>query len=154
MLADGELKTGQDFYEAAFIEQHGENSDDFLQAHILAMASLAKGYAKARWISAATLDRYLQSIQHPQVFGTQASVATDPRSHSAGAPTMKPFNPALIPDSLRNALGVISRQERRRKFAQGDFKSSLEGNGPSIEHVHCAGCSKAAKNSRLFAHPR
>ena len=37
----------------------------------LALAAMEKGDAAARWIAAATLDRYLQKVQQPQVFGTQ-----------------------------------------------------------------------------------
>jgi len=62
LLAAGELKTGEDFQEAAFIFQHGNNTDDCLFAHILAMEAMLKGSDEAKWIEAATLDRYLQSI--------------------------------------------------------------------------------------------
>ena len=70
MLDRGVLKTGEDFKDASFIFQHGDTPQDYLLAHILAVAAISKGDASARWIAAATVDRYLQSINQPQVFGT------------------------------------------------------------------------------------
>src|SRR2546421_6408254 len=71
LLDQGVLQTGADFFDAAVIFQHGNKPDDYLLAHVLAMVAVAKGNLGARAISAATLDRYLQSIDEPQVFGTQ-----------------------------------------------------------------------------------
>lgn len=71
LLEQGVLQTGADFHDAAFIYQHGDQPGDYLLAHILAVAAVSKGDPRGRWISAATLDRYLQSIGEPQVFGTQ-----------------------------------------------------------------------------------
>lgn len=113
LLAAGELKTGEDFHEAAFIFQHGDDSEHYLFAHVLAMEAVLKGSNEAKWIEAATLDRYLQSIKQPQVFGTQYPL--DPNlSHSAknaaaaGSPapfltgrTLAPYNELLLPDSAR-----------------------------------------------------
>ena len=71
LLNQGALQSGADFHDAAFIFQHGDTPDDYLLAHLLAMSAVAKGDGRGRWIAAATLDRYLQSIGQPQVFGTQ-----------------------------------------------------------------------------------
>jgi hypothetical protein len=71
LLDQRALQSGADFHDAAFIFQHGDTPDDYLLAHVLAMAAVAKGDGRGRWIAAATLDRYLQSIGQPQVFGTQ-----------------------------------------------------------------------------------
>lgn len=65
MLEAGALKTGEDFEDASVIFQHGDNPQDYLLAHVLAMAAMTKGDANARWIAAATLDRYLQSVKQP-----------------------------------------------------------------------------------------
>lgn len=71
MLGRGAVKSAQDFHDASFIFQHGQVPDDYLLAHILAIEAVALGDASSRWIAAATLDRYLQSIGQKQVFGTQ-----------------------------------------------------------------------------------
>jgi hypothetical protein len=101
MLEAGELKTGDDFREASFVFQHGTESDDYLMAHILATAALAKGDQGSRWLAATTLDRYLQHISQPQVFGTQyqKKKPDDPM-------TQNPFNRILIPAALRETFCV------------------------------------------------
>jgi hypothetical protein len=71
LLDSGTLKSASDFHDAAFIFQHGDKADDYLLAHVLAMVAVSKGDPRGRWIAAATLDRYLQFIGRPQVFGTQ-----------------------------------------------------------------------------------
>src|ERR1700733_15692913 len=71
LLVKGAVQTAQDFHDAAYIFQHSENTDDCLLAHILAVEAIVKGDAKSKWISAATLDRYLQATGKGQVFGTQ-----------------------------------------------------------------------------------
>ena len=70
-LAEGELKTGEDFYDAGFIFQHSSNADGYLFAHVLAMEAVFRGYDRAKWLTATTLDRYLQMVKEPQIFGTQ-----------------------------------------------------------------------------------
>lgn len=100
LLDAGQLRSGLDFREASFIFQHGSQPDDFLMAHILAMAALAKGDQESRWIAAATLDRYLQNISQKQVFGTQYQIGvSEPMAQ-------EPFNRALVPVTLRETLCV------------------------------------------------
>jgi hypothetical protein len=89
-----------DFREASFIFQYGSQPDDFLMAHILAMAALAKGDQESRWIAAATLDRYLHNTSQKQVFGMQY------RSGVSEPMTQEPFNRALVPVTLRGTLCV------------------------------------------------
>lgn len=71
MIAQGALRTGKDYERAAYVFQHGETPEDILLAHVLAITALGKGNQKARWLSAATLDRYLHRQKQSQVFGTQ-----------------------------------------------------------------------------------
>src|SRR5260370_22701704 len=68
LLDQGALKSGTDYRQAAFIFQHGSIPSDYLLAHCLAMVGVFRGDMDSRWIAAATLDRYLQSIKQPQVF--------------------------------------------------------------------------------------
>lgn len=124
MLEQNAVTTGLDYYEAAFIQQHGLKPDDYLLAHVLAMAALAKGYTQARWIAAATLDRYLQQNRHPQIFGTQTIIRTMAGTGKEEAPTRAPFNAALIPDSLRATLGVADLKTLANRLSQKDYHSS------------------------------
>jgi hypothetical protein len=121
-LAAGEVKTGDDFVEAAYIFQHGDTPDDFLFAHILAMEGMARGIVSAKWIAAATLDRYLQAIKQPQVFGT--NYILDP-THPVNAPsapfpsgrTLEPYNDNFLSDSLRTDFCVPSLTQQQQNIA-------------------------------------
>ncbi len=73
LLADGKIVSGEDFSDASLIFTHEQTPDDFLFAHILAVEALIRGGSADKWIAAATLDHYLQSVNQPQVFGTQYS---------------------------------------------------------------------------------
>jgi hypothetical protein len=107
----GELRSGTDFYHAAFIFQHGSTPDDFLMAHTLAVIAAARGRPDATWIGSATLDRYLQSIGQKQIYGTQFQM---PQGQPA---TQDPYDRSLVSDALREALGVptLAAQEVQRK---------------------------------------
>ncbi len=106
LLESGALRTGQDFRDASFIFQHGDTPQDYLMAHILAMAAMSKGDASARWIAAATLDRYLQSVKQPQVFGTQYRWENPgPKPRDA---TQAPYDKDLLSDALRREFCVSS----------------------------------------------
>ena len=120
ILAKESAPTGEEMYYAAFIFQHGQASDDYLLAHIFATEAVVLGYTKAKWISAATLDRYLQSVGQKQVFGTQylAEKYAYYRQHrdspdlkeklkSIGdEQTLEPYNEELIPDTVRATFCV------------------------------------------------
>lgn len=111
LLANAKLHTGEDFERAAFVFQHGDTPDDYLLAHTLAMVAVAKGQRSAIWIASATLDRYLNSIHQPQIYGTQFYTKTNEPA------TQEPYNRSLISDALRRQLGVPSQaaQEQQRK---------------------------------------
>jgi hypothetical protein len=113
LLADGKLHSGEDFEEAAYVFQHGDSSDDYLLAHTLAMVAVARGKSSAIWIATATLDRYLNSIHQPQIYGTQ--FYTKPNEPT----TQEPYNRGLISDALRRQLNVPSQaaqEEQRRQY--------------------------------------
>ena len=100
MLEAGTLGTGADYRETSFIFQHSSEPDDYRMAHILATAALAKGDQESRWISAATLDRYLQHIGQSQVFGTQYQKTTSTEHPRRGNPVRGP---------IRNTAGARGR---------------------------------------------
>jgi hypothetical protein len=100
LLAQGELRSGPDYYFAALIMQHSPNSDGILLAHVLAIKAVAAGDQDGLWMAAATLDRYLIDLKQPQVFGTQFS-------HPAGqSATMEPYNRSAVSDKVRVLLHV------------------------------------------------
>lgn len=95
LIKEGEIQSGEDYYYAAFIFQHGRKPSDYLYAHVLAVTAVNKGTHNSMWLSAATLDRYLHSIQQPQVFGTQFGSIYDSRDDQ------EPYDRAIISDALR-----------------------------------------------------
>lgn len=111
LLDTGALHSADDFFHAAFVFQHGDLAEDYLTAHALAVISAARGKPGAAWIAAATLDRYLQSIGQPQIYGTQFR-------RSAGSDwTQEPYRRDVLSDALRRATGVppMAEQEEKRK---------------------------------------
>jgi hypothetical protein len=110
LLHAGRLQSGDDYFHAAFVFQHGDGADSYLTAHALALVAVARGRPDATWIAAASLDRYLQAIGQPQIYGTQFT-------KQQGQPlTQEPYDRALLPDALRTASGVptLNEQEKRR----------------------------------------
>jgi hypothetical protein len=121
MLAAGEMKSGDDFRDAAYLFQHSDDANDCLFAHILAMEAMARGTESARFIAAATLDRYLQFTKQPQVFGTQYVLDRNvPLTvHTSGLPlpfgrTLEPYNENLLPDSMRTDFCVPTLTQQKR----------------------------------------
>jgi hypothetical protein len=119
LLDAGRLATGKDYRQAAFVFQHGSTPGDYLLAHVLAMAGVSKGDMESRWIAAATLDRYLQSVKQRQVFGTQYF-----RKDPSTPWTQQPYDRTFFSDTLRkefcvpsvsqqaDVLGVMNRNEK------------------------------------------
>jgi hypothetical protein len=77
----------------------------YLLAHVLAVTAVGKGEPKARWLAAATMDRYLMSLKQPQVFGTQFH-------QDSGAWTMDPYDRAAFSDAIRASWCVASQAEQ------------------------------------------
>lgn len=113
LLDAGKLSGGDDFYHAAFVFQHGDLPEDCLKAHALAVIAAARGKPEAAWIAAATLDRYLQRIGQPQIYGTQYR-----RPEGGGEWTQAPYRTDLLSDSLREATGVPPLQQQEAKLRE------------------------------------
>lgn len=123
LLEEGKITSGEDFSDAALIFQHGQTSEDFLFAHVLAVEALIRGGSADKWIAAATLDRYLQAVNRPQVFGTQYPADKDARNTPKPQVdprvlnvqrTQQPYDAKLLPDSVRQDFCVpdVSQQEK------------------------------------------
>jgi hypothetical protein len=124
LLRQGALHTGHDFESAALVFQHGVTPDDYLLAHALAMVAVSKGQTGAVWISAATLDRYLQSIHQPQVFGTQFKTIDKEPS------TQEPYNRNLISNALRGYMGVPDQAAQDAQRHQNDVQRGVSATTP------------------------
>jgi hypothetical protein len=124
LLDAGALASGDDYYHAAFVFQHGSEPGDYLLAHSFALIAAARGRPDATWIGAATLDRYLQAIGRPQIYGTQYST---PRGRPA---TQDPYDRALISDALRAALSVPDQPAQERRRAEFEARARAAGAAP------------------------
>lgn len=107
------LKDRDDFVHASFIFQHGADSTSFRLAHEMAMKALAidSTYMRARWIAAASKDRYLQSIGQPQIYGTQLRTVE-------GRWSLEPIDTTAVTDAERARWGVRSLARQRAWAAE------------------------------------
>jgi hypothetical protein len=141
LLEAGQLRTGEDFHAAATIFQHGETADDYLLAHILAVEAVIKGDDRSKWMAAATLDRYLQLIKQPQVFGTQYPALEDkakavPASSLFAGRTQAPYNETLVPEAVRLDFCVPGLEQQKKNVA-----TLNSGKYPGSSMV-ASGCSR------------
>jgi len=70
LVAANKLHTAEDYYHAAHIMNHGDTVDDARNAHLLAFRSNELGYRPARWLAAASYDRWQMYQGKPQKYGT------------------------------------------------------------------------------------
>ncbi|WP_299974053.1 hypothetical protein [uncultured Pseudoteredinibacter sp.] len=110
LLEQNKLKNAEDYYRAALIMQHGQDSDHYKQAIALAKKAvlLKPNHKQARWLACATEDRYLHSIGRPQVWGTQF-VGTFEYS-------LEPFDRHAKTDQERIANNIPPLQEILRQL--------------------------------------
>jgi len=116
LYAAGDLRTGADWLHAALILQHSSEADDYLLAHEMCVAALAEGEKGARWLAAATEDRFLRAIGRSQRFGTQYEAGAE-----AGTFRLAPTDPDVT-DELRAALGVPPLAEAKASEHRFDRK--------------------------------
>jgi hypothetical protein len=126
MLDAGEVKTGGDYFHAALVFQHGAQPEDYLLAHILAVNSVILGDRDARWLAAATLDRYLNRTGKSQVFGTQFGPTKE------GPLGQLPMDPNVLSDSIRTLNCVIPLPEQKKRI--DDFKNKAPFQSTSIKN--------------------
>lgn len=71
LIAEYVLTVAEDYFHAALIFQHGESLEDIWHAHTLALKAVDLGFDPAKWLAAASLDRWLMYQSRPQKYGTQ-----------------------------------------------------------------------------------
>jgi hypothetical protein len=113
-LTHGQLCHGQSLFYAAFIFQHGDCPDHYWLAHQLAAGALEGGYEQARWIFAATLDRYLLSTGQAQKYGTQYCM------HENGECELQPYDPATTDaEHQQYNVPILAEQLRHLQRREG-----------------------------------
>ncbi len=96
------LQSGLDYYHAAMVLQHSSGSEDFLLAHEFCIVAVSQGVEPAKWLAAASEDRFLTNSGHLQRFGTQYQV-----DGPSGRWSLQEVSPE-VENSLRSALNVPS----------------------------------------------
>ena len=100
LLNAGRLSSGADYYYAAFVFQHGNCSEHYQLANLLADQAIKRNYPAARWIYAATYDRWQRSLGKPQKYGTQYMSQGGDCNFK-----LEPYDPATT-DTERSRYGV------------------------------------------------
>lgn len=108
----GKIQSVKDYHHAALIFQHGDSTDDFKQAHEFARKALELGDESARWLYAATLDRYLLSLGRPQKYGTQFKLNDNKEWEFA-----QPIDPSVT-DEERLKYNVPPLSQALQKFKE------------------------------------
>jgi hypothetical protein len=126
LLDGGKLKTGKDYDYAALIFQHSPDTAGYLLAHVLAVTAVSKGNTKSKWLAAATIDRYLQSLNRPQVFGTQFR-------NEGAATTMEPYDRTAFSDAIRAAWCVVPLAEQDKILKEVREGKPMRGTGTACK---------------------
>jgi hypothetical protein len=106
----GTAQTGDDYFHAAQVYNHGAAPEELLRGHVLAVLAAAKGNVQARFLSAASLDRYLRETGRAQVFGTQYTM-------QGSTATMGLYDRSMS-DALRAEFDVPSLKEQEARLAE------------------------------------
>ena len=72
ILGEGCFKSADDYAAAFIVYQHGNTSDQYLQAFLWSKQALLMGKTKMKSDVAMAVDRYLVSLGRKELFGTQA----------------------------------------------------------------------------------
>lgn len=108
ILSTGDARTAEDYYHAAMVYQHGEDSTDFRKAYEAARQAVAldSTHALAGWLSAASWDRYQLSLGNLQWYGTQYA-------EQDSLLQLRPIDTTRVTDQERQRLGVFPLQQTR-----------------------------------------
>lgn len=103
---DPQSLSDEGVYYLAFLFQHGQTSEDYKKAHQLALEAEKRGVEDAKWLTAATEDRHLLSVEKKQKWGTQFIRAED------GSQRLAPIEEDVtsgVTDEMRQTKNVPPR---------------------------------------------
>ena len=133
MLEAGEVRTSNDYQNAAMIFQHGRDSTAYHMAVKLMTKSIELDPSANKWLLAAATDRYLLSIDKPQIYGTQFS-----KKNEEGAKWERSeMDTTKITDEQRIEYRVETLAQQREKLRRMNLKTLFEfiDEGNSIDEV-------------------
>jgi hypothetical protein len=123
LLAQGKIESPESRYHAAMILQHtpqglvgstitSKSNENYILAHFLARSAAEQGYEDAKWLAAATYDRYLIIQGRPQKYGTQFNLNIE-----TGFLEFNTVDPATT-DAERAEWNVPPIEETLRNFEE------------------------------------
>ena len=106
-----ELTTSNDYFNAAIIFQHGDNPEDYKMANEFAKKAvkLNPQNLQAKILIAQSEDRYLISINKPQIYGTQRIILGE-------LEYLQNIDTTVISDTKRREIGVMTLPEKLQYF--------------------------------------
>ncbi|HJQ24816.1 MAG TPA: hypothetical protein VKA60_12940 [Blastocatellia bacterium] len=122
-IAQGALKVPEDKFNAALVLQHtpftfcdkrlvSKSPDNYLLAHHLFKSAYESGYKDARYLVAASLDRYLSMTEGYQKYGTNRLI-----NQETGEEELVPID-RKTPDSERAKYGVLPLAELLKRYRE------------------------------------
>ena len=120
LLDSNKVRTSLDFNNAALIFHHGEDSVAYGMAVKLMKKSIELDSTRNKWFLAVLTDRYLLSINKPQIYGTHYKRLDD------GTVVRKEMDSTEITDAERIEFGVETLAEQRWKIINLNRKKLTE----------------------------
>ena len=128
LIAQDALKVPEDKFNAALVLQHtgftfcdkrlvSQSPDNYLLAHHLFKSAYEAGHKDARYLVAASLDRYLSMTEGYQKYGTNRLT-----NQETGKDELVPIDRST-PDSERAKYGVPALAELLKKFPEQKRKT-------------------------------
>jgi hypothetical protein len=122
-IGKGELKGPEDKFDAALVLQHtgmdfcdkrlvSKSADNYLIAHYLFVSAYEGGIKEARYLIAASLDRYLSMTEGYQKYGTNREF-----NQETGKEELVPID-RNTPDSERAKYGVLPLAELLKQYPE------------------------------------
>ena len=123
LIGQGVLKTPEDKFNAALVLDHtpftycekrlvSKSPDNYLLAHHLFQSAYAGGYRDARYLIAASIDRYLSMTQGYQKYGTNRIT-----NQETGKEEWVPIDRKTL-DSERAKYGVLPLAELLKRYPE------------------------------------
>jgi tetratricopeptide (TPR) repeat protein len=131
LLDSNKVRTSTDYNNAALIFHHGEDSVAYGMALKLMKKSIELDSTRNKWLLAVITDRYLLSINKPQVYGTQYKRLED------GTVLREEMDSTKITDAERIEFGVETLAEQREKIINLNRKklTQLLDEGKTIDEI-------------------
>ncbi len=131
LLDSNKVRTSADYSNAALIFHHGEDSVAYGLAVKLMKKSIELDSSKNKWFLAVMSDRYLLSINKPQIYGTQYKRLDN------NVVVREELDSTKITDAERIEYGVETLAEQREKVKNLNRKKLTEllDEGKTIDEI-------------------